>query len=105
MEMEVATLYCFVDGNNIQTGAIAGDSEANFFPNFKDGNFVASPSVHIATLGSFGIAKPIYSMPKVSSYYSLSVTSLGFLYICIRTVECRCMQLLIYHYRHSLLKC
>ena len=71
----------FVDGNNIQTGAIVGDSEANFFPNFKDGSFVASPSVHIATLGSFGISKSIYSMPKVSSYCSLSVTCLGFLYI------------------------
>ena len=32
MEMEVATSYCFVGGNNTQTGAIVGDSEANFFP-------------------------------------------------------------------------
>ena len=47
MELEVATLYCFVSGSSIQAGA-ADDSEASFFPNVKDGNLVASPSVHIA---------------------------------------------------------
>ena len=41
IEMEVATLYCFVGGNSIQIGAV-GDSKANFFSNVKDGNFVAS---------------------------------------------------------------
>ena len=48
MEMEVATLYYFVGSNNIQTGVV-GDSEANFFPNVKDGNFVALPSLHTAS--------------------------------------------------------
>ena len=46
IEMEVATLYCFVGGNSMQTGAV-GDSKANFFSNVKDGNFVPSPSIHI----------------------------------------------------------
>ena len=58
MEMKVATLYCFIGGNSVQIGAV-DDSEASFFhrvsrPNIKYGNFVASPSVHIATLESFG---------------------------------------------------
>ena len=48
MEMEVAILYYFVDGNNIQTGVV-GNSEASFFPNVKDGNFVSSPSLHTAS--------------------------------------------------------
>ena len=48
MEMEVATLYYFVGGNNIQTGAV-GDSEASFFPNVKDSNFVASPFLYTAS--------------------------------------------------------
>ena len=52
MEMEVDTLCCFVSVNSIQIGAV-GDSEANFFPNFKDGSFVTSSSVHVTTLGSF----------------------------------------------------
>ena len=30
------------------------DSEVKFFPNFKDGSFVTSPSVHVTTLSSFG---------------------------------------------------
>ena len=34
MEMKVATSYCFVGGNSIQTGAV-DDSEASFFPNIK----------------------------------------------------------------------
>ena len=46
IEIEVATLYCFVGGNSMQTGAV-GDSKANFFSNVKDGNFVASLSIHI----------------------------------------------------------
>ena len=54
MELEVATLHCLVGGSSIQTMAV-GDLEVNFFPNVNDGNFVASPSVHIVTLGSFGI--------------------------------------------------
>ena len=53
MKMEVHTFCYFVSVNNIQTGAV-GDSEANFFPNFKDGSFVTSSSVHVTTLGSFG---------------------------------------------------
>ena len=53
MEMEFATLYYFLDDSSIQTGAVY-DSEESFFPNIKDGNFVASPSVHINTLGCFG---------------------------------------------------
>ena len=55
MEIKVATLYCFVGGNSMQTGE-AHDSEASFFPNTKYDNIVASPSVHIAnyTLRSFG---------------------------------------------------
>ena len=53
MEMEVDTLCCFVSVNSIQTGSV-GDSEVNFFPNFKDGSFVTSWSVHVTTLGSFG---------------------------------------------------
>ena len=53
MEMKVATLYCFVGGNSIQTGVV-DDSEASFFPNIKYADYcVASPSVHIATIGSF----------------------------------------------------
>ena len=52
MEMEFDTLCCFVSVNSMQTGSV-GDSEVNFFPNFKDGSFVTSPSVHVATLGSF----------------------------------------------------
>ena len=45
------TLYCSVGGiySSIQTGAV-DDSEVSFFPNIKDSNFVASSSVHIATL-------------------------------------------------------
>ena len=35
IEMEVATLYCFVCGNSIQIGAV-DDSEASFFPHVKD---------------------------------------------------------------------
>ena len=53
MEMTVATLNCFVGGNSIQTVAV-GDSEESFFPNIKYGNCVASPSVHITIIGSFG---------------------------------------------------
>ena len=55
MEMKVATLYCFVGGNSMQTGAV-DDSEASFFPNIKYVNCVASlsVSVHIAIIGSFG---------------------------------------------------
>ena len=53
MEMKVATLYCFVSGNSIQTRAV-DDSEASFFPNIKYANCVASPSVRIAIIGSFG---------------------------------------------------
>ena len=53
IEMEVATLYYFVGGNSIQTGAV-GDSKANFFSNIKDGNFLASPSIHPPILRFFG---------------------------------------------------
>ena len=53
MEMKVVTLYCFVGGNSIQTGTV-DDSEASFFPNIKYANCVASPSVHITIIGSFG---------------------------------------------------
>ena len=52
MEMEVVTLYCFVGGSSMRTGAVDA-SEVRFFTNVKDGTIVASPSVHIATLGSF----------------------------------------------------
>ena len=31
MKMKVATLYCFVGGNSIQTGTV-DDSEVSFFP-------------------------------------------------------------------------
>ena len=78
MEMKVATLYCFVGGNSIQRGAV-DDSEASFFLNIKYGNFIASPSVHIATLGSL-VDRPIYSMLQVSIHCSPSITCLGFLY-------------------------
>ena len=43
MDMKVVTLYCFVGGKSIQTGAV-DDSEVSFFPAIKYGNFVASPS-------------------------------------------------------------
>ena len=52
MEMKVATSYCYVGGNSIQTGAV-DDSEASFFPNTKCANCIASPSVYIATVGIF----------------------------------------------------
>ena len=51
METEVVTLYCFVGGSSMQTGAVDA-SEVRFFTNVKDGTIVASPSVHITTLGS-----------------------------------------------------
>ena len=79
IEMEVATSYYFVGGNSIQAGAV-GDSKANFFSNVKDGNFVASPSIHVHLFLDFLVDRPIYSMSKVSSHCNLSVTSLGFLY-------------------------
>ena len=41
-------LFYTVGGSSIQSGVV-DDSKANFFP-----NIVASPSVHIATIGSFG---------------------------------------------------
>ena len=46
-----------------------GDSEANFFPNVKDGNFVALSFLHIVTLGSL-VGRLIfnYSMLKVFSH-------------------------------------
>ena len=54
-EIEVATLYYFVSDSCIQTGLLDdSDSETSFFPNVNDGNFVALPSVHVTTLGSFG---------------------------------------------------
>ena len=62
-EMEVATLHCFVGGSSIQTMAV-GDLEANFFPNVKDGNFVVSPSVYMATLGSFGMLANVFNAQK-----------------------------------------
>ena len=51
MEMEVVTLYCFVCGSSMQTGAVDA-SEVRFLTNVEDGTFVTSPSVHIVTLGS-----------------------------------------------------
>ena len=50
MEMKVAILYCFISGNSIQTGAV-DDTEAIFF---KYANSVASPSVNLTTLESYG---------------------------------------------------
>ena len=43
----------FISGNSIQTRAV-DDSEASFFPSIKYANCVASPSVRIAIIGSFG---------------------------------------------------
>ena len=48
MEMGVVTLYSFVGGCSIQTRAV--DQKPSFFPNVKDGNFIAS--AHIATNAS-----------------------------------------------------
>ena len=55
MEMEVVTLYCFVGGSSMRIGEVDASevTEVRFFTNVKDGTIVASPSVHIAPLGSF----------------------------------------------------
>ena len=45
IEMEVATLYCFVGGSSIQIGAVNA-SKVSFLLNVKD---ISSPSVHIAS--------------------------------------------------------
>ena len=52
MELEVATLHCFVGGSSIHTEAV-GDLEANFFPSVKDGNFVASMLANLFNAQNF----------------------------------------------------